>query len=105
MKFFASALFGAVALAGAALATLPAEARGGLSVQIGPGGVSIGVNQYRDYCRDYSYRHRYYRNCNRYRFDDAYYSERGGYYQWNRRHHRHHRYHHDRRDHRNSGWR
>jgi hypothetical protein len=95
MKLFASALFGAVALAGAALTTAPAEARSGVAVQIGPGGISIGVDQYRDYCRDYSYRHRYYDNCNRYRFDDAYYSNRGEYYQWNQRHRHHHRHHYD----------
>ena len=56
MKFFASALFGAVALAGAALTTVPAEARSGVAIQIGPGGFAIGVNEYREYCRDYSYR-------------------------------------------------
>jgi hypothetical protein len=99
MKFFASALFGAVALAGAALTTVPAEARGGVVVQIGPGGIAIGVDQYREYCRDYSYRHRYYDHCNRYRFTDAYYVDRGEYYEWNRRHHRRHRHHnHDRYD-------
>lgn len=94
MKLFASALFGAVALAGAALTTLPAEARSGLAVQIGPEGISIGVDQYRDYCRDYSYRHRYYRNCNRYRFNDDYYSDRGEYYRWSQsnRNHRTHYY-------------
>ena len=93
MKFFASALFGAVALAGAALTTVPAEARSGVAIQIGPGGFAIGVNEYREYCRDYRYRHRYSDYCNRYRYDDAYYSDRGEYYQWNMRHHRHHRHH------------
>ena len=94
MKLFASALFGAVALAGASLMTAPAEARSGVAIQIGPGGFAIGIDQYREYCRDYSYRHRYYDNCNRYRYDDAYYSNRGGYYQWyqRRHHHRHHYY-------------
>jgi hypothetical protein len=89
MKIFTSALFGAVALAGAALTTVPAEARSGVAIQVGPGGFAIGIDQYRDYCRDYSYRHRYYDDCSRYRFDDAYYSDRGAYYEWNRRHRRH----------------
>ena len=107
MKIFTAVMVGATMLSGAALATLPAQARGDISVQIGPGGLSIGVDQYRDRCRDYSYRHRYYDNCNRYRFNDDYYVDRGEYYQWeerNHRHHyynernnrRHHRHHHDR---------
>ena len=98
MKFFASVLFGAAALTAAALTTVPAEARSGVAVQIGPGGIVIGVDQYRDNCRDYSYRHRYYDNCNRYSFNDAYYRDRGDDYRWQQRHHRHHRY--DRDDHR-----
>jgi hypothetical protein len=84
MKFFASVLFGATALTAAALTTAPAEARGGVSVQIGPGGISLGVDHYRDYCRDYRYRHRYSQHCNRYKFNDDYYSERGEYYRWRR---------------------
>jgi hypothetical protein len=85
MKTFASVLFGAAALTGAALTTMPAAADG-VGIQIGPGGISIGVDQYRDNCRDYSYRHRYYDNCNRYRFDDAYYSDRGEDYRWQQEH-------------------
>ena len=94
MTFFKSALIGAAVLSAAAMTTLPAEARGGVAIQIGPGGVSIGVDQYRDYCRDYSYRHRYYDNCNRYSFNDAYYVDRGEYYRWQQRHRRHHHRHH-----------
>ena len=86
MRIVASVLFGAAALTGAALMTVPSEAQGDIAVQIGPGGVSIGVDQYRDYCRDYGYRHRYYDNCNRYRFDDAYYSDRGEDYRWQQEH-------------------
>ena len=97
MKTFASVLFGAAALTAAALTSVPAEARGNVGVYIGPGGVSIGVDQYRDYCRDSGYRHRYYDNCNRYQFNDAYYSDRGEDYRWQQNHrHRHH--HHDRYD-------
>jgi hypothetical protein len=95
MKYFTSALFGAVALAGAALATAPAaEARSGVAIQIGPGGFAIGIDEYRDYCRDRGYRHRYYQNCNRYSFNDDYYSDRGEYYRWSRSHrgHRHNYY-------------
>ena len=97
MTIFKSVLFGVAALSTAALTTLPAEARSGVAIQVGPGGITIGVDQYRDYCRDYSYRHRYYDNCNRYSFNDAYYIDRGEYYRWqqkHRRHHRHHRHHH-----------
>ena len=93
MKFFSAVLLGATMLSGAALMTAPAQARGDVTIQVGPGGLSIGVDQYRDYCRDYSYRHRYYDNCNRYRFNDAYYVDRGEYYQWQQRHHRRHHHH------------
>jgi len=99
MKIFASLLFGTAALIAAALATAPAEARSGVAVQISPGGIVIGVDQYRDNCRDYSYRHRYYDNCNRYSFNDAYYRDRGDDYRWQQRHHRRH-HHHDRDDNR-----
>jgi hypothetical protein len=88
MKLFTSVLAGAAALTGAALTTLPAQADAGIGVQIGPLGINIGVDQYRDYCRDYSYRHRNYDDCNRYRFDDDYYSDRGEDYRWQQSHHR-----------------
>jgi hypothetical protein len=85
MKIFTSVLFGATALAGAALTTMPAQAEG-VGIQIGPLGIGIGVDEYRNNCRDYGYRHRYYDNCNRYRFDDAYYSDGGEDYRWQQGH-------------------
>ena len=98
MNTIASLAFGAVALTAASIGFAePAAARGNVGIYVSPYGLGINVDSNRDYCRDSGYRHRYYDNCNRYQFNDAYYSDRGEDYRWQQNHrHRHH--HHDRYD-------
>jgi len=71
MKALASAFLGTTALVilGLGVAT-PAQARSDFGVYVGPGGFGISVEQYRGYCRDPWYRHRYWNYCERFYGDD-----------------------------------
>ena len=111
MKPFASLALGAIALATSIGFAEPAAARSNVGVYVGPGGVGISVDQYRDRCRDGWYSRHHWDHCSRYGnsgyYDNGY---NNGYYgngyrynnDWNERH-RHHRHNrHDRDDRR--GW-
>ncbi len=127
MKPLASLAFGAIALATSIGFAEPAAARGNVGVYIGPGGIGISVDQYRDRCRDGWYSRHHWDRCSRYGnnygyydngyygngYDNGYYGNgyNNGYYgngyrynnDWNERnrHHHHDRYDRDdRRDHR-----
>ena len=114
MKPLASLAFGAIALATSIGFAEPAAARGNFGVYIGPGGVGISIDQYRDRCRDGWYSRHHWDHCSRYGnnygYDNGYYK---GYYNgygngyrynndWNERNrHRHNRHDRDdRREHR-----
>ena len=90
-----SAILGVSMLVGAAVVTEPASARTNLGVYVGPNGIGLSVNRYRNLCRNYYYRRNHPYQCDRfygqryptynYRHDD----------QWRYRHRhrdRHHRW-------------
>src|SRR5260221_400309 len=92
MKTLTSAMLGTTALALIALgAATPAQARSDVGVYVGPFGVGVGVDAYRDNCRDRWYRHNNWNYCHRYYDYDDYYTYPSFYYRDNddwRRHHR-----------------
>ena len=97
MKTFTSALLGTTALAIMAFAAAtPAQARSEFDVYASP--YSINVS-YRDYCRDWRYRHRYWYYCRQFYgdgdYDDNY---RNNYYYFDNDDRRRRHHHHDRDD-------
>ena len=94
MKTLTSSLLGAAALTAALFATIqPAQARSDVGVYVGPGGIGVNVDRYRDYCRDRIYRHEHWGYCHRYYdrddYDDGYYAPL--YFWFDSYGHRHHR--------------
>ena len=101
MKTLTSGLLGAAALTAALFATIqPAQARADIGVYVGPVGVGVDVDRYRDYCRDRVYRHEHWAYCHRYYDRDDYYDN--GYYApsyfWFDSYGHRHRHHRDRDD-------
>ena len=66
MKLLTSAALGAIALATTLSVAEPAAARSDVGVYVGPNGVAVSIDRYKEYCRDYSYRERHWDRCNRY---------------------------------------
>ena len=70
MMTLRSALLGVAALTIAGFGVAPpAQAHDTFGIYLNPNGYDAGVDRYRDYCRDYRYRHRYPNFCSRY-YDD-----------------------------------
>lgn len=92
MKTFTTAAMAAVTLAATLSFAEPAAARSNVGVYVGPNGVSISVERYREYCRDYYYRERHWDRCARFygrAYPSGYYrNHHGRYKHWDRHHRR-----------------
>ena len=88
MKFITSALVGATLVASSLGFADTASARSDVGVYVGPGGVGISVETYRQYCRDEGYRRHHWDRCSRF-YGNGYYYPNAYRYDRDRYHHRH----------------
>ena len=86
MKIVTGAAIGALALAASLSFAGPAAARSNVGVYVGPNGIAISVERYREYCRDYYYRERHWDRCHQF-YGSHYYPNH--YYRQENRRHRH----------------
>src|SRR4051794_40312390 len=87
MKIVTGAAMGALTLAATLNFAQPAAARSNVGVYVGPNGIGISVERYREYCRDNYYRERHWDRCNQFYGNSHYYPNR--YYRQDNRRHRH----------------